>query len=212
MSVTLAMLVWDPPLDRMAMLLDYVRPLVAQTVVVVDSRTSPRAADTIASWGVELVGFDWCDDFAAARNAALPACTGDWILHLDPDELPSPALFDFVRTVDGSLWADVTWQGRLYPAPRGYLIFTRNWFDGRQGAEWEEHWHCRLFRRDAGRWYKAVHEQVELDGLPEHMTRGGELLPKAPRGAYLIHSRMNDNRIDLQYAEIGEQGRSGAAA
>ena len=71
-----------------------------------------------------------------------------------------------------------------------------------QGPEWEEHWHCRLFRRSSGVWYKPVHEQVMLDGLPEPATRGTPLLPKAPKSAYLIHSRMEDRARDEQYASL----------
>ena len=97
-------------------------------------------------------------------------------------------------------------------APRGYLFFTKNFFDGRQGAEWEEHWHCRMFRRTAGVWYKPVNEQVMLEAMPESYMRGTPLLPKAPLGAYLIHSRINDIRIDEVYVGIGERGQSGAVA
>jgi hypothetical protein len=94
------------------------------------------------------------------------------------------------------------WQGVRYPAPRGYLFFTQNYFDGRQGEEWEEHWHCRLFRREGSIRYKPVHEQVMIDGYSEDRTRGTPLLPKAPRAAFLIHSRMNDDRIDAVYNRI----------
>lgn len=207
MTVTLAMLMKDPPLDRLAMLLAYVRPVVSEVVAVIDDRTSFVSTEIVRGMGVETVPFSWCDDFAAARNAALPHCTGDWILHLDPDELPTRDLLTFIETVDRSGWGDVEWQGATYPAPRGYLVFTRNWFDGVQAAEWEEHWHCRLFRRERGQWYRPVHELVALDNFPEAVTRGTPALPKAPRAAYLIHSRMNVAAIDEQYAAI-----AGAAA
>jgi len=71
-----------------------------------------------------------------------------------------------------------------------------------KAPEWEEHWHCRLFKRGSGRWYKKVHEQVALEGHPEDATRGSPWLPKAPRGAFLIHSRMNDRARDEQYAAL----------
>ena len=204
MSVTLAMLVLNPPLDRLALLIEWMRPVVSETVIVVDDRTSPEACETMAAWpGVQLVPFTWCDDFAEARNAALPHCHGDWILHLDPDEMPTAAMLDFIRTVDQTHQADVDWKGSRYMAPRGYLFFTKNFFDGRQGAEWEEHWHCRLFRRGVGIWTRPVHELVMLEGIPESHTRGTALLPKAPKGAYLIHSRMNDRAKDEQYAALG---------
>ena len=213
MTVSLAMLVKDPPLDRLAALVEFMRPVVSETVIVVDTRTSLESCDTMAEWpGVTLVPFEWCDDFSLARSAALPHCHGDWVLHLDPDEMPTAAMLDFIRTVDATPQADVNWQGTRYMAPRGYLFFTKNFFDGRQGAEWEEHWHCRMFRRTAGVWYKPVHEQVMLEAMPESYMRGTPLLPKAPLGAYLIHSRMNDARIDEVYVGIGERGQSGAVA
>jgi hypothetical protein len=213
MTVSAAFLVKDPPLDRLALLVEYLRPVVSEFVIVVDDRTAAEMSGTMSAWAnVTLVPFAWVDDFAEARNAALPHCHGDWVLHLDPDEMPTAAMLDFIRTVDATPQPDVEWQGATYYGPRGYLFFTRNFFDGRQGAEWEEHWHCRLFRRDAGRWYKPVHEQVMLEGEPEDTTRGSVWLPKAPLGAYLINSRMNDPRIDAVYAAIGERGRSGAVA
>jgi hypothetical protein len=203
MTVTAAFLVKDPPLDRLAMLLAVLRPVAPEAVIVVDSRTSDADRAVMAAWpGVQLVPFDWVDDFSAARNAALPHCKGDWVLHLDPDEMPTTAMLDFIRAVDLEPQPDALWQGATYPGPRGYLFFTRSWYSGRQAPEWEEHWHCRLFRRDAGRWYKPVHEQVSLGGLPESAARGTPLLPKAPMGAYLIHSRMEDRARDEQYAAL----------
>ena len=203
MTVSAAFLVLDPPVDRLAMLLECIRPVVSDVVIVVDDRTRPEAVETMSTWrDVTLVPFRWVDDFAAARNAALPHCAGDWVLHLDPDEMPTAAMIDFIRTVDASPWADVAWQGAIYPAPRGYLFFTKSFYDGRQAEEWEEHWHTRLFRRDVGRWYKPVHEQVALEGRPEDDTRGTPKLPKAPRAAFLVHSRMNDRAKDEQYAAL----------
>ncbi len=205
MTVSLACLVKDPPLDRFALLVEYMRPVVSQTVIVVDDRTGVEAVDVMSTWpNVTLVPFGWVDDFSEARNAALPHCTGDWILHLDPDELPTVAMLEFIRMVDSVPQDDVEWQGTTYPAPKGYLFFTQNYFDGVQAAEWEEHWHCRLFRnRESSMWYRPVHELVMLEGRPESMTRGTPLLPKAPRSAFLIHSRMNDDRIDAVYNKIG---------
>jgi hypothetical protein len=191
MTVSAAFLVKDPPIDRLTALVEYIRPFVQQTVIVVDDRTLPEAVSIMEQWrDTVLVPFTWVDDFATARNAAIPVATGDWVLHLDPDEVPSVAMMEHIRLVtQDPVQQDVRWQGTGYPAPRGYLYFTQNYFDGHQGDEYEEHWHCRLFRRKAGVWYKPVHEQVMLDGVPEALTRGTPWLPKAPRSAYLIHSK-----------------------
>ncbi len=174
-------------------------------VIVVDDRTKAETVDIMAGWeGVTIVPFRWIDDFSAGRNQALPHCKGDWILHVDPDELPSAAMLAFIAMVDATPQQDVEWHGSIYRAPLGYLFFTRNFFNGRRGEEWEEHWHCRLFRRLYGYWYKPLHEQVALDGAPESDTRGTPLLPKAPLGACLIHSKpaIAIGRDDAVYARI----------
>lgn len=202
MTVSAAFLVLDPPLDRFIALLEHIRPFVNDAVVVIDDRTSTETVSIIESWGVVTVPFRWVDDFSAARNAGLLACNSDWVLTLDPDELPSVAMLNFVQTVDESPWEDVVWHGVMHPAPRGYLFFTKNFYDGVQGPEWEEHWHCRLFRRSEAYWYKPIHEQVSLHGLPESQTRGTELLLKAPRAAMLIHSQTHNYVKDLKYAEM----------
>lgn len=191
MTVSAAFLVKDPPIDRLAMLIEYLRPTVSDVVMVVDDRTAAESIDAMSTWrDVTLVPFRWVDDFAAARNAALPHCKGDWILVVDPDELPSVGMLEFIRMVDQVRQDDTEWQGARYFAPQGYLFFTKNFYGGVQGPEFEEHWHCRLFRA-GGRFYKPVHEQVELRGFPEDVTRQTPLLPKAPLSAYLIHSNMD---------------------
>lgn len=195
MTVSAAFLVKDPPLDRLVALVEYLRPVVTQYVFVVDDRTAVETLDTMSTWpDVTLVPFGWVDDFSQARNAALPHCTGDWILIVDPDELPSLGMLDFIRLVDAQMRDDVDWQGGRYWAPRGYLFFTKNFYSGIQGPEWEEHWHCRLFRNGLGRFYKPVHELVELGGVPEEVSRETPLLPKAPLSAYLIHSNLDGSR------------------
>jgi hypothetical protein len=203
MTVTAAFLVKDPPLDRLALLVEYLRPVVSEFVIVVDDRTAVEAADTMSAWrDVTLVPFRWVDDFATARNAALPHCHGDWILHLDPDEMPTAAMLDFIRTVDSATQSDVDWQGSRYMAPRGYLFFTHNAEDGKWLPEWEEHWHCRLFRRGSGIWTRPVHELVMLEGMPESQTRGTPLLVKAPLGAALLHSFLSDPVKNAHYAAL----------
>ncbi len=193
MTVSATLLVRDPDLARLAVLVEYLRPVVSEFAFAIDDRTDPSTRDTIASWaGTKVTDYLWRDDFADGRNASLALCTGDWALCVDPDELPSAAMLEFVRMVDASPWQDATWQGSRYWAPRGYLFFTANWEDGVQGPEWEEHWHCRLFRTRLARWYRPVHELVSLDGMDEGSLRGTSLLPKAPRGAVLIHSKLSD--------------------
>jgi glycosyltransferase involved in cell wall biosynthesis/tetratricopeptide (TPR) repeat protein len=59
---------------------------LAQQIVIVDTGSTDWTRDIAARYGAEVYSFDWCDDFSAARNAALERATGDWVLFLDADE------------------------------------------------------------------------------------------------------------------------------
>ena len=41
----------------------------------------------IEKYADQIIPFTWCDDFAAARNAGLERCRGEWFLYLDDDEV-----------------------------------------------------------------------------------------------------------------------------
>ncbi len=59
---------------------------LATQMVVVDTGSTDRTVEIAREFGAEIYSFPWCDDFAAARNAALEHATGDWILIMDADE------------------------------------------------------------------------------------------------------------------------------
>jgi acyl-CoA synthetase (AMP-forming)/AMP-acid ligase II/Tfp pilus assembly protein PilF len=59
---------------------------VADQIVVVDTGSTDRTVEIAQGYGAEIHSFTWCDDFSAARNAALQYATGDWVLSLDADE------------------------------------------------------------------------------------------------------------------------------
>jgi glycosyltransferase involved in cell wall biosynthesis/FMN phosphatase YigB (HAD superfamily) len=64
---------------------------LATQIVVVDTGSTDRTAAIAKEHGAEVYSFAWCDDFSAARNAALEHVTGDWVLVLDADEELSAA-------------------------------------------------------------------------------------------------------------------------
>lgn len=54
--------------------------------IVVDTGSTDDTKKIAASLGAKVLDFEWVNDFAAARNCALNAATGDFILVLDADE------------------------------------------------------------------------------------------------------------------------------
>jgi glycosyltransferase involved in cell wall biosynthesis/tetratricopeptide (TPR) repeat protein/SAM-dependent methyltransferase len=59
---------------------------VAWQIVVVDTGSTDATKEIAQQHGAEVYDFPWCDDFSAARNAALEHVRGDWVLVLDADE------------------------------------------------------------------------------------------------------------------------------
>jgi len=70
---------------RIQRLLDSVAPWV-DDMLVLDTGSSDETVQRAVASGARVAHFAWCDDFAAARNAALARSQADWHLVLDADE------------------------------------------------------------------------------------------------------------------------------
>ncbi|MFO7609534.1 MAG: glycosyltransferase [Candidatus Krumholzibacteriia bacterium] len=119
---------------------------LADELVAVDTGSRDRTLDLLAAAGARVVRHRWQEDFAAARNAALDAAAGRWILVLDADERPTAALVAQVR----ALLAD--------PAAGAATLVMRNALPagGHKDADL-----LRLFRNDPQiRYRHAIHEDA----------------------------------------------------
>lgn len=63
-------------------------------LIVVDTGSTDDTVERFTAAGATVLRHAWHDDFSEARNVALEACTGDWVLVLDADERVSP---EFIR-------------------------------------------------------------------------------------------------------------------
>lgn len=82
--ISLAVIVRDEAV-ALPRLLDGHRRLWDEAVVV-DTGSRDGTAAVARGLGAQVADFAWCDDFSAARNAALGLCRGAWVLVLDADE------------------------------------------------------------------------------------------------------------------------------
>ena len=143
---------------------------VADQIVLVDTGSTDGTPDLVRAafpGKVTVVDHRWDDDFAAARNAALPAVREPWILILDADERLAPGAGDTLRRALGgpdSPRPDSTPAfdcallplhnaDRLNATPAQILSGV-----ARQG---EPVLLARLFRRDPDlRWEGVIHESA----------------------------------------------------
>lgn len=109
---------------RIGRALDSARALV-ERMIVLDTGSTDGTPDVAAAHGAEVHAFAWCDDFSAARNAALAYSDADWNLILDADE--------WIERATGleSLPADGGFLGRVQVASAmaedGSLGLARSW-------------------------------------------------------------------------------------
>jgi len=83
-KITLCMIVRDEQ-ELLPACLQSVQGVVDE-MVIVDTGSNDDTRAIASAAGAKVVDFVWCDDFAAARNAALAHVSGDYILMLDADE------------------------------------------------------------------------------------------------------------------------------
>jgi len=70
---------------------------VVDEMVVLDTGSGDRTREIAQEFGARVYRFEWCDDFAAARNECLKYATGDWILVLDADEVLVPQIVPQIK-------------------------------------------------------------------------------------------------------------------
>lgn len=62
---------------------------VADSVIVVDTGSTDGTKEIAENLGAEVYDFEWCDDFAAARNYSFSLAESDYIMWLDADDVIS---------------------------------------------------------------------------------------------------------------------------
>ncbi|MEH2178041.1 tetratricopeptide repeat protein [Nostoc sp.] len=95
MSLSLCMIVKNEA-ATLPKCLSSVRKVVDE-MIVLDTGSIDRTPNIAQQLGAKVHHFKWCNDFSAARNAALKYVTSDWILVLDADETLTPAIVPQLR-------------------------------------------------------------------------------------------------------------------
>lgn len=65
---------------------------VVDEMVILDTGSMDGSVAVAKAFGAKVYQFAWCNDFSAARNAALQYVQGKWVLVLDADEVLTPTI------------------------------------------------------------------------------------------------------------------------
>lgn len=171
----------------------------ADEIVLVDSGSSDRTAETAARCGARVVPQEWLG-FGRQKQFALEQARNDWVLCLDADERVSPELAASIR------------RALEAPVAPVYRMARRNRFLGRwlRHGEGYPDWSARLFDRRHARWSDdAVHEKVLYAVTPA--TLEGDLLHESADdlGRYL---EKQNRYTALAARQLYERGRSAGLA
>ena len=73
-------------LERCLKSLQPLRDAIPCEVVMADTGSDDGSREIAEKYADILFDFVWCDDFAAARNAVMDRCSGEWYFSIDADE------------------------------------------------------------------------------------------------------------------------------
>jgi tetratricopeptide (TPR) repeat protein len=154
-----------------------VKPYVDE-LIIVDTGSTDDTVAIAQQYGAKVSHFEWCNDFAAARNYACTLTTGDWVLTLDADE-------ELI-----ALTSD--WTAQLHNATSNYIKAFAIALRSSTTSETEMQT-LRLFQNCAEMQYcDRYHEYLTYEGQPLYVSHS---LVKPMHGVEIIHYGYADDVI-----------------
>lgn len=159
---------------------------IADEIVIGDTGSTDGTPAVARRFGARVLDIPWRNDFAWARNRVLEAVTGDWLLHLDADEVVAPEGSSEIRAI---VDADGAGADAIEVVLANYCDDPRSWRwvaaapgdpMARGHAGYVAAPLLRLFRNGRGFEYREpVHENIT-----ESVVERGGVIRSAP---ILIH-------------------------
>lgn len=151
----------------LAKCLESLRPLLESLpseLIITDTGSTDQTVQIAEKYTDRIIRFDWCGDFAAARNTGLQASRGEWFLYLDGDEW----FGDVAEIIEFFKSRECDRYGTASYIQRNYTDMT--------GESYNDFHTCRIFRMHEG-----IHFQNRIH---EDITR---VLPTKMLGSYVHH-------------------------
>lgn len=129
--------------------LDFLREEIACELILTDTSKQEEVHALAEEYADVLLEFEWCNDFAKARNVGLKKATGDWFLFLDDDEWIEDAtpLIEFLKGQEEAQFDCVNYV-------------QRNWHD-EGGEHYSDFWVSRMIRRNENTHFESkIHEYL----------------------------------------------------
>jgi glycosyltransferase involved in cell wall biosynthesis len=76
----------EKTLDRCLSSLQPLMQAVESELIITDTGSTDRTVEIAKKYTDHIIHFQWCNDFAAARNTGLKEARGEWFMFIDGDE------------------------------------------------------------------------------------------------------------------------------
>ena len=193
---------------------------LADEIVVVDTGSTDGTVEIAERLGARVERFEWCDDFAAARNRSFDLAGGDYILWLDADDvLPAESLRQLIE-LKPRLRHDVYFLPYEY-AQDEYgrstcTLYRERLVRNLSAIRWvgEVHEHLTTAGRETERLEIAVRHMRTPQGAAADRRRNLRILEKAvakpggssnPRTAYYLARELDDAGETVRAVEAYER-------
>lgn len=152
-------------------------------MIVVDTGSTDQTKIIARECGAQVYDFEWCDDFAKARNFSLEKANGEWILVLDADERMTKQdwqkINEAIQETDQDCFdlcqVNYSFETRLVGFQNNQ--FQIEGFSGYPG--YTTSWLTRLFKNHADFSFEGV--------VHEHIYRHGKIVNGARLNCHLHH-------------------------
>jgi hypothetical protein len=137
---------------RLAALLELLRPVAGELVVALDERRPLDRLGRVPELADTLVRYPYAEPVERPFAWLASLCTGDWILRIDDDEVPSAALLELLAGP---------------PADLSHAWIPRRWLWGEGWLSrdpWAPDWQLRLVRPEAAQYPGRMHIPISASG------------------------------------------------
>lgn len=139
-------------MDTIPRCLDSLKPIleaIPSELIITDTSQNPDVRELVLKYTDNVIPFEWCNDFAKARNVGLEQAQGEWFMFIDDDEwfLDAQPLIDFFQSG----------QYKDY----GYVHYrVRNYMD-LELETFEDTWVSRMVKlQEDTKFHSKVHEYL----------------------------------------------------
>ncbi len=187
-------------LERCLFALGRLRRDVDCELIIVDTGSTDSTVEIAKRFTDKVYHFEWCNDFAAARNETIKHATGEWYMALDADEIfvDTDELIRFMNSDERHNWVSASFKVKNLSTAQGQDIDT------------ELVDVLRIIRRTDDLHYEgAIHEQFAAEAYKNGIPNCFRLNSVADHFGYIVDDGVLDKKGErnkvLLYGEFEER-------